>query len=362
MADEAAVRQELVYSLDEWAMTSNGHRQHILNEGIVQFGNRNDSATFEHLRTGYNEVFPQEYESAIRFFFRHDLLGQGSIKNRITCSAMDKLEEIDGYKNRPYYRKYDKWERSKVIGYMLRENFRKVAKERLDPKERFIFSFEERPESERIFENWFLCSIDSFDGMFFEAALACHAIYKEACFQCKCRNSLRWNGGGETSWMDLVCVACNSTYEVKTKASMEKCEYEFERNKLKGGSYDNYWRHRNAIHDDNNKNQKMFCVVLPRQWTMNRSGKLIRPVSCYEIDYVLPDVQASCFRPIKPPPGFAKEQRERYMVLPLKSVIKLKKTAVDKAHWFSPREVGTSDRLLADNGGSLRGALLEGGI
>jgi hypothetical protein len=323
MADETSVRQELVYSLDEWSMNSGGHRQHILSEGVAQFGNKNDSATFEHMRTG-DEIFPQEYADAIRFFFRHEL--QGS-KKRIICSVTDKLEDIDEYMNRPYYRKYDKKHKSKVFGYGLKENFCKVAKGNLDPKERFIFTLGGKSESERAFEDWFLCSEDSFDGMVFEAVLACHAIYKEACFHCKHRNSLRWNGGADTSWMDLVCVACNSTYEVKTKASMEKCEHEFERNKLRGGSYENYWRHRNAIRD---KNQKMFCVILPRQWTMNRSGKLIRPVSCYEIDYVLPDVRASCFRPIKPPPGLlTKEQTERYKVLPLKSIVKLKKAAVD---------------------------------
>ena len=116
--------------------------------------------------------------------------------------------------------------------------------------------------------------------------------------------------------MDMVCIACHSTYEVKTKESMEKCESHFERNRIPGGSYRNYWRHRNAIHDP--KTQKMFLVVLPREWTSNKAGKKFRPVYCMEIDQVIPAIKASCFRPIKPPPTLTKQEQERYKMLPLR--------------------------------------------
>lgn len=333
--DEKAVRQELVYNLEEWGLTNSDdkrhrtYRHHILNEVIAQFHEKNTSATFEHLKS---EVFPKDYSEAIRFFFRHDL--QES-RNRLVYSSVDRLEEVDDFKAKPYYRRYDKRDKSKVFGYGITDRFRKVTKADLDPIDRFLWVFEKKgSEAERIFRDWFLCEESAMlEGKVFEAVLACHAIYKEACFHCKRRNSLRWNGGPDTSWMDLVCITCNSTFEVKTKASMERCETELERNLISGGSYYNFWRHRNAIRD--NKNQKMFLVVLPRPWTMNRSGRLVRPVSCFEIEYILPVVRSSCFRPIKPPPGITKEQKERYKILPLRSLVKLKTAPVEKAHWFS---------------------------
>ena len=118
---------------------------------------------------------------------------------------------------------------------------------------------------------------------------------------------------------------------------MEKCESEYESTWIRGGSYLNYWKHRNAIED---KNQKMFLVILPRQWTVNRSGKNVRPVTCQEIDHVLPLVKPSCFRPIKLPklPPHVKstsKQRERYKILPLGTKVKLKKASRDEIHWFS---------------------------
>ena len=337
--DEKTVRQELVHNLEEWSLTGDRgkshreHRRHILKKGVVQFDEENASATFEHLR---NEIFPEEYSDAIRFFFRRELRGSS---DRLHYRTRDELAGAHEYKVKPYYRRYDRRDRSRVVGYGVKDKFKKITFWDLDPLERFSFTFDGLLESEVRFENWFLGEEAAAEGMVFEAILACHAIYKEACFHCKSRKSLRWNGGEDTSWMDLVCISCNSTYEVKTKASMEKCESELERNQIRGGSYANYWKHRNAIRDEN---QKMFLVVLPRQWTANRSGKLVRPVSCWEIDHVMPVVNASCFRPISPPSGATVRQQERYKILPLKSMIKLKRAVAEGVHWFSLEKWETS--------------------
>lgn len=335
---DEAVRRELKHELDEWDLGehySKSHKElrlHIVKEGVAQFKARSKSATFEHLKS---QTFPRSYTNAIRFFFTQELQGSA---DRLQCTRRDTLSDIDNYGSRPLSRRYDKKNTSVVYNNFVKDKFKKVPRASLDPLERFSFTFGELSEPAVRFEQWFLCDEAAALGMVFEAVLACHAIHKEACFHCKNRNSLRWNGGDNTSWMNLVCISCNSTYEIKTKASMEKCESEYESSWIRGGSYLNYWKHRNAI--EGTRTQKMFLVILPRQWTVNRSGKFVRPVTCQEIDHVIPLVKPSCFRPIKfpklpPRVKVTSKQRERYKILPLASKVKLKKASVNEIHWFS---------------------------
>ena len=77
-------------------------------------------------------------------------------------------------------------------------------------------------------------------GLLYEITLACHALQHEVCFNCKCRNALRWNGGSSISWQDLVCIACGCMYEVKTKADMQMVDNCFRYHKgtgVPGGSF-----------------------------------------------------------------------------------------------------------------------------
>ena len=45
-------------------------------------------------------------------------------------------------------------------------------------------------------------------GILMEALVACHALASEACYNCKFRKSLRWNGGANASWQDMICTNC----------------------------------------------------------------------------------------------------------------------------------------------------------
>ncbi|CAB9529371.1 hypothetical protein SEMRO_2483_G328930.1 [Seminavis robusta] len=328
--NEIQVRKELVHTLEEWGVNDLSKKHHadfrsrVLREGVAQFRKTSRSATFEHLR---HERFPKDYEEAIRHFMTCEL---ESAEEIFRYSCIDRLDDVyDVPSFAPYFRVYSRSDPTKVFGYRIRPAFSSIPKSRLDPFVRFRFRFSGLKVSESIWQHWFLGSDAAALGMIFEAILASHAIHNEACFECKSRNSLRWNGGWESSWMDLVCTFCNSTCEIKTKASMEKCETVFEHSNLRGGLYANYWKHRNAIRD---KHQKMFLVILPREWTLGRNGKRIRPVSCVEIDSVSPELVPSCFLPEQLPPGLNPKQREQYENLSIRGRVVLK--ASTKAKWF----------------------------
>lgn len=77
-----------------------------------------------------------------------------------------------------------------------------------------------------------------------EALVAHHVIYNQSCFHCKRLGGLRWHGGrdNDSSWTDLLCCKCNSTYEVKSKkdqATVDKTFRKFSRfgQLLPGGSF-----------------------------------------------------------------------------------------------------------------------------
>ena len=368
--DEQSVRQELIHSLEEWGVNDYSNkkhrdfRQHVLQEGCRQFKLCNDTSTFEHLRrySDKNLPFPKEKEDAIRFFFQTELVDFISRMNDdILYEKADHLANgTSCYSNAPYYRLYEQnglqassssrdgkkkkvllsggKKQGKVIGYRLKRQFEGRPLELLDPFNRFEYNFScggDRTSyiAEKLFDDWFNSDDPAWQGKIMEVLAAIHSIHHQPCFSCKHRGSIRWNGGLETSWMDLVCTQCHSTYEVKRKQSMDVCATQMGRNELAGGSYANYWSHRNAMesrrkrlcHGENDVDlQKMFLVIIPREESTNRSGQKIRPVYCVEIDHVLPKLTASSFRPLNPPCVMSKRQRHRYSVLPIGSVIKTK--------------------------------------
>jgi hypothetical protein len=104
---------------------------------------------------------------------------------------------MDGFLE-PYRRQFDKRDESKVFGYRVKPEYKKYNLEQLDPFNRFTFS--DMTKEENFFREWFIVGDNnnaSFEGVFMEVALTCHALQNEKCHSCKYQKSLRWNGGGE---------------------------------------------------------------------------------------------------------------------------------------------------------------------
>ena len=117
-----------------------------------------------------------------------------------------------------------------------------------------------------------------------------------SCFRCRRRNTLRWYGGSGTCWQDVVCIACGSTYEVKTKADMEKIGKAYQYNSTRGGSFAEYHQAKRG-HQPKYPNRKMFVVNLPRKATIDRLGAKVHHVYIEEIQTVLPVLSERSFRP-----------------------------------------------------------------
>ncbi len=168
--------------------------------------------------------FPKNYNDAYQHVLRNEDMPD------IVGTYSDKLES-EGYE--PYFRRFDQ-RTGNFNGYTLKQEFKAYLPSQLDPLNRFTFN--RCSKEEKLFNEWFLADDDSMDGLVFEAVLACHALQAESCHNCKYKNALRWNGGSGSSWQDLVCTNCEATYEIKTKATIEKVETAL-RYKIQGGSF-----------------------------------------------------------------------------------------------------------------------------
>jgi len=231
--------------------------------------------------------FPKDIRSAYEHVLHNELTDKDFI-----YAYIDKCCDIDGPEE-PFYRRPDKFNPSKV-NYIRRKAHKHTKMEDIDPLTRF--QFEICSTEVVLFQSWILKTEGqaAADGLFFEAAIACHALQHESCYNCKCRQTLRWNGGSGSAWQDLICTMCKSTFEVKTKANMMKVESNFDYYRsIPGGSFTEWCR----LINNGERNQKKFLVMMPRTPALNRQLQKIHPVQIAEIDYVLPRIQPRTFNP-----------------------------------------------------------------
>jgi hypothetical protein len=125
--------------------------------------------------------------------------------------------------------------KAKKVVFLRRPDFEKFNREQLDPFQRFTKTTYEAPA--HFFRRW--SNKSRLSGTIFEALVACHLIYSNTCYNCKYPNVLRWNGGIDcaSSWADLVCIRCHSTFEVKSKGSVDYIEKSVQYNNLSGGRF-----------------------------------------------------------------------------------------------------------------------------
>jgi hypothetical protein len=224
---EKEVLEELVHSLHEMGVGAS-HPDHF------QFRRRAIRDCKAYMSKISNDNINYQAISALKFPKNYNDAYQHVLRNEdmpdIVGTYSDKLES-EGYE--PYFRRFDQ-RTGNFNGYTLKQEFKAYLPSQLDPLNRFTFN--RCSKEEKLFNEWFLADDDSMDGLVFEAVLACHALQAESCHNCKYKNALRWNGGSGSSWQDLVCTNCEATYEIKTKATIEKVETAL-RYKIQGGSF-----------------------------------------------------------------------------------------------------------------------------
>lgn len=300
------VRNELAYQLNEWGLSnerkSHVHFRHELcfmiekligpSSALRLDAQLAKSTTFE------MEDFPKNPLDAYRFILHLEM--NADIPPHRLCVYSDKLGVVERYSLNPFTRRhyYNKQGKRQDTKYIRKKEYKGFLPEDFDPFRRF--EFVQLSKKEFMYHRWVMSSRAAKAGIFFEAQVSCHVLQFQNCFQCKCRNSLRWNGGSESSWQDLKCAVCTSTYEIKTKRTNEKIEKCFNRNEIPGGSFAALCQQKNKLQPG----QKMFIVLLPRLPQRRLNGEGYHPVYIAEIEHALPQIVPFTFERTEKPSQF----------------------------------------------------------
>ena len=189
----------------------------------------------------------------------------------------------------PFYRKiFQSPSKPDTVVYRRRREFQKFSSLELDPLNRFT--------EEMHFAKEYFCYIwsdtSSLAGTVYEALVACHLVHSESCYYCNCRKTLRWNGGRDltSSWADMVCLYCKTTYEIKSIASADAVEKRAHFNQWRGGSFRTFYMHPPLA--------KRYLVAIIRQESFHKNtNSMAHQVSIAEIDHVLPRLCYESFLP-----------------------------------------------------------------
>lgn len=211
---------------------------------------------------GFQDLIEVEFPDSLEEAYEHVLHHDDVDPDTPLFLSHDSIET--GYA--PFFRCYDRNSPRKLIGYRRKPQFRSFQLVQLDPLNRF--RFEPVSNAELFFHRWFASGNASRLGVFMEAAIACHAIHNEACFNCKCRRTLRWKGGRGNAWQDLVCTECQAIYEVKTKETRDHIQKALKYNQIPGGSF----RDASRLESSRPVQHKRFLVLLPRNGASSPSA------------------------------------------------------------------------------------------
>ena len=205
-------------------------------------------------------MLPDDISTAVETLLRAELVGQ---RNSFTL-----VKDRFGIPFPPYLAYPDK---NKPQGYskVLQDEFKRKTKKGLTKKDLdpFVrFSPDVYTKLDYFFKTWIQDrNDDAIEGHVLEAVVVSHAIHKMACFHpdCRARNSLRWNGGPMGPWTDMVCICCDSFFEIKSKRNMEKVEMAHVRD-ISGGCYASYHE---LLNQPRKKGWKPYVITVSRQPT-----------------------------------------------------------------------------------------------
>ena len=284
---ERRMRDEIVKNLGEWGVRRSESSEHAkFYDQAIQTAIAHSRPTeqknvelFERMkefRTKPNAM-PRDPVDAIIHVLAKEL--EGVDEGHLFYDTEDNLD----LNFQPFYLWTNK--ANKVL-FKRCKGFERFKLEQLDPFKRFTETAFKAPEY--FYSGW--SNKSRLAGTVFEALVACHVIYSEACYNCKFRNVLRWNGGRDlvSSWADLVCIQCQSTFEVKSQGSADSIEKRLRYNNLSGGSFSTFYHYAPL--------GKRFVVVVNRQESYNKdTTSMTHRVSVAEITAVLPRLNDHSF-------------------------------------------------------------------
>lgn len=232
---DAEIRKEVIQDLQEWGIDKNrSHHEMFYKKVIeraVEYSKHDHTLNFSSLKSDLEtNVFPRNISEAIRCILHNEL----ESSKDFTFWDMNCKLGSEGFQ--PFYHRYD--------GTLGKQKWAsKFKRSELDPMNRFEGI---EYSSKDWFRKMWNSSTPSYspspmlEGNICEALVAHHMIYEmQQCYSCKCRHGLRWNGGFNTSssWADVICVKCSTSYEIKSAASNEKVERNIKFDSFRGGKF-----------------------------------------------------------------------------------------------------------------------------
>ena len=294
--------REIAASLCEWGVDPLGNAEHRTFQkdvvAIVEscFQSHKPCALFSDKKSvlaaggAQESKLDKDFAKAVETVLRADFYGRGLRKGfGVTSDIFDAFTP-------PYFVNLDKGDSSKFFK-KLKWEYNNLKKRELDPFARFQFTKMEK--FDYFYKEWIKeCDKDCIEGLVFEALVASQAIYNEACFHCKTRNSLRWNGGPLEPWTDMVCNFCDSAFEIKSKRNVEKMKDGHDKKRTNGGTYVGF----HELHKQPRKSGwKHFAVLVSRMHSLSSlpaMGPGLHPcwiVQIAEIDRIVPRLKSSAF-------------------------------------------------------------------
>ena len=193
--------QEVVYSIHK-SLTEWGVHPYSFDEKHKKFRYQIKNDTIKYFQESQQvtdvcdivrEDLPEEIEYAIRKVLTHEIKGKIDrftlIEDRLSVTNRNGvlLTSLP-----PYYAnsKYSNG-RMNSSTPCKRPDYAKCSAEELDPFNRFVVT--EYAKTEYFFRMWFDAP-NLVDGNAFEAIVSCHAMHKEACYNCKSRKTIQWIG------------------------------------------------------------------------------------------------------------------------------------------------------------------------
>ena len=186
----------------------------------------------------------------------------GSAKDSYTI-VVDEIENLAKKKRkivygRPYY--LDNVSNGNETIRTLKDIFDDPSYQKyLDPRKRF--SIHTQSKNENLLQS-FTQDDNCLDGYIFELMVAQFAQDQNVlCRSCK-NPTLRWNGGSGYPWMDLVCTNCKSTYEIKSKKSLDSVSENLRKGKIEGGCFASFINLRSYY--STQEDARQYVIVVSR--------------------------------------------------------------------------------------------------
>mmetsp|Transcript_12065 Transcript_12065/g.17397 ORF Transcript_12065/g.17397 Transcript_12065/m.17397 type:complete len:401 (+) Transcript_12065:635-1837(+) len=308
MATESEARKEAIRSLRLWGIDSTIRQEHTrFQEKTLMVVAQCFSGRQQEMQRSKPKMLPDDPNLAVKMVLRAEVKDFNKPRYRL---LEDNIKDPSLLFQYPYYSKLhtsfdpDLFASGK-LNYVVKLAFKKINKRELDPLARF--SEKLCTKKELFLDRWMNPdSGESVQGHIIEAIIVSHAIYNEACYNCKARKVLRWNGGPGAPWTDMECICCDSAYYIQGG-----CYAGF--HNLHGQSRKNGWKHYLVLVS----RMKSFALFPDKGPGFHQC----RTVQIAEIKTVLPRLQPSCFID-----GVYKDRR-----MTIKSEIK---TKISPITWF----------------------------